>query len=125
VNSLWVRRAIPAALLAATIIVAEGGPARPAWAGRVFLPLEREGPWLGSDKTLHLAGSLAIAASLRVEGRSERAAAGLTLGLGLAKELYDAAWKPAGRGRGASRKDLVMDLLGAAAGIMLLRAVDR
>jgi uncharacterized protein YfiM (DUF2279 family) len=49
----------------------------------------------------------------------------VTVGLGFAKELYDAAWKPASRGRGASRKDLVMDLLGAAAGVLLLRAVDR
>lgn len=109
---------LAASLAAATL-------ATPARAERIFLPLDREGPWLGSDKTLHFAGSLAIAASLRIEGRDEGSAVGVTLGLGLAKEVYDTAFKPARHGRGASRKDLVVDLLGAAAGIFFVRAIDR
>jgi uncharacterized protein YfiM (DUF2279 family) len=90
-----------------------------------LLPLEREGAWLGSDKTLHFAGSAALAMTARVEGRREEAAFVFAVGVGVAKELYDAALKPARHGRGASRKDLVVDLLGAAAGIVLLRALDR
>jgi uncharacterized protein YfiM (DUF2279 family) len=120
--SRW-RRVALAALLVASLSSAAG--AAPARAERIFLPLDREGPWLGSDKTLHFAGSLAIAASLRIEGRDESSALGVTMGLGVAKEVYDAAFKPARYGRGASRKDLVVDLLGAAAGILFVRAIDR
>lgn len=90
-----------------------------------FLPLEQEGSWLGSDKTLHFAASFAIAASWRVEGEREETAAGLTISLGVAKEIYDATFRPAGHGRGASRKDLLVDVLGTAAGILFMRAVDR
>lgn len=110
-------------IVAATLASACMAPA--ARAERIFLPLDREGPWLGSDKTLHFAGSFAIAASLRTEGRDEGSAVGATLGLGVAKEIYDAAFKPARHGRGASRKDLVVDLLGATAGILFVRAIDR
>ena len=117
------RRLTLASLLAASLLAASPVPA--AHAERLFLPLEREGSWLGSDKTLHFAGSMAIAASLRVEGRDEGSAVGVTIGLGVAKEIFDAAFKPARQGRGASRKDLVVDLLGAAAGILFIRAIDR
>ena len=101
------------------------GSAPSARAERLFLPLDREGSWLASDKTLHFAGSFALAASLRIQGQEEGAALGMTFGVGMAKEIYDAAFKPARCGRGASRKDLVVDLLGAAAGILFIRAVDR
>ncbi len=117
------RRLTLASLLAAALLAASPVPA--VHAERLFLPLEREGSWLGSDKTLHFAGSLAIAASLRVEGRDEGSAVGVTIGIGVAKEIFDAAFKPARHGRGASRKDLVVDLLGAAAGILFIRAIDR
>jgi len=117
------RRLALGSLLAASLAAAALAP--PARAERIFLPLDREGPWLGSDKTLHFAGSLALAASLRIEGRDEGSAIGVTFGLGVAKEVYDAAFKPARHGRGASRKDLVADLLGAVAGIFLVRAIDR
>jgi uncharacterized protein YfiM (DUF2279 family) len=104
-----------------------GGAALPASAGaeRIFLPLDREGPWGGSDKTLHFAGSMALAASLRIEGRDEGSAVGWTIGAGVAKEIFDAAFKRPRESRGASRKDLVVDLVGAAAGVLLIRAVDR
>jgi len=111
-----------AILLAGSLSASVTPPAR---AERIFLPLDREGPWLASDKTLHFAGSFAVAASLRTEGRDEGSAVGVTLGLGVAKEIYDAAFKPARYGRGASRKDLVVDVLGAAAGILFVRALDR
>jgi len=96
-------------------------------AERFFLPRESEGPWLSSDKTLHFAGSFAIAVSCRIEGESEGTAAGVTMGLGVAKEIYDATLRPARLGvpRGASRRDLLMDLLGTAAGILFVRAIDR
>ena len=92
-------------------------------AERFFLPRESEGPWLASDKTLHFAGSFAIAVSCRVEGESEATAAGVTIGIGVAKEVYDATFRPARPGvpRGASRRDL----LGTAAGILFVRAIDR
>lgn len=91
----------------------------------LFLPLEREGSWLGSDKTLHFAASFAIAASWRVEGAPEGTAATATISIGVAKEIYDATFRPVRHGRGASRKDLVVDILGTAAGILFIRAIDR
>jgi uncharacterized protein YfiM (DUF2279 family) len=97
----------------------------PTRADPLLLPREREGSWLASDKTLHFAGSAALALSAQVEGRRECAALGFAVGIGVAKELYDATLKPRRAGRGASRKDLVVDLLGAAAGIALFRALDR
>ena len=96
-----------------------------ARAERFFLPLQREGGWLDSDKTLHFATSFVVAASWRVEGEREETAASLTIGLGVAKEIYDATFRPSRDGRGASRKDLVVDILGTAAGILFIRAVDR
>jgi uncharacterized protein YfiM (DUF2279 family) len=87
--------------------------------------MDREGAWTAPDRQLHFGGSLAIAASLRVEGRRRSEAIALTLGVGIAKEVYDAAFKPRRLGRGASRKDLLADLAGAAAGVLLLAAFDR
>ena len=96
-------------------------PYRPA---RLVLSSKDQGPWLAADKELHFAGSLAIAASLRVEGQSRRASVGIAFGAGVAKELYDAALKPKRMGRGASWKDLAADLAGALAGVALVAAVD-
>ena len=116
------RRVALALLLAAAIGVPTASRAE-----RLFLPREMEGPWLSSDKTLHFAASFAIAVSCRVEGRSEGESAGVTIGVGVAKEFYDATIRPArpGAPRGASRKDLLMDLVGTAAGILFIRAIDR
>ncbi len=117
------RRALTrAALLAA---FAAASPPTPARAERFFLPREREGGWLASDRPLHAAASAALAASFRVRGDREERAAALTIGIGVAKEVYDATLKPHRSGRGASRKDLVADLLGTAAGLLLFRALDR
>ena len=96
-----------------------------AGSARVLLPREAEGPWLRADREIHFAASLAMAASWRVEGRSRSTAVALSLSAGIAKEAYDAALKPRRLGRGASRKDLVADLLGAAAGVLILSALDR
>src|SRR5512140_1317739 len=116
-----------AALLLAALAAAPLALPSPARAERLFLPREDEGPWLASDKTLHFAASFAIAVSCRVEGESEATTAGVTIGVGVAKEFYDAALRPARAGvpRGASRKDLLMDLLGTAAGILFIRAIAR
>jgi uncharacterized protein YfiM (DUF2279 family) len=116
-----------AAVLVAALLAAAVGLPQLARAERLFLPREYEGPWLASDKTLHFASSFAIAVSCRVEGQSEGASAGVTIGVGVAKEFYDATLRPARPGlpRGASRRDLVMDLLGTAAGILFIRAIDR
>jgi uncharacterized protein YfiM (DUF2279 family) len=116
------------AALAAAIVLLASAAALPstARAERFLLPRDREGSWLAADKSLHFAGSFAAAASFRVEGRRERDALAFTIGLGVAKEVYDAAFKPARYGaRGASRKDLVVDILGAAAGVLFIRAIDR
>jgi uncharacterized protein YfiM (DUF2279 family) len=117
-------RALACALAAIAAIEVADAPSR-AVAERLFLPMEREGAWNAPDRQLHFGGSLAIAASLRVEGRARSEALALTLGIGAAKEIYDATLKPRRLGRGASRKDLVADLAGAAAGILLLAALDR
>ena len=111
--------------LAAFAAVAGADVPRFAAAEPFLLPLEREGAWTAPDRQLHFGGSLAIAASLRVEGRRRTDALALTLGVGIAKEVYDAAFKPRRLGRGASRKDLIADLAGAAAGVLLLAAFDR
>lgn len=118
------RRSLRSALLltAAAVLL---GTARPAAAEPFLLPSEREGAWTAPDRQLHFAGSLAIASSLRVEGRARSDALAITVGIGIAKELYDATLKPRRLGRGVSRKDLVADLAGAVAGILLLAAFDR
>jgi uncharacterized protein YfiM (DUF2279 family) len=90
-----------------------------------FLPLDREGAWAAPDRQVHFAGSLAIAASIRVEGRSRAESVAGSFAVGVAKEIYDAALKPRRLGRGASRKDLAADLLGAVAGVLLVAAIDR
>jgi uncharacterized protein YfiM (DUF2279 family) len=49
----------------------------------------------------------------------------MTFSVGLLKEAYDATIRPRRLQRGASWKDLVVDLAGAAAGIAVLSAIDR
>ena len=100
-------------------------PCFPASATPVFLSSAAQGPWLASDKELHFAGSLAIAASLRIEGQSRKTAVAATFGVGLLKEAYDVALKPRRMGRGASWKDLAADLAGALAGVAIVSALDR
>ena len=88
----------------------------------VFLSSADQGSWTAADKELHAAGSLAIAASIRVTGRSEAESFTAAVSVGVLKEIYDATLKPAPAKRGASWKDLAADILGAAAGVLLLRA---
>ena len=116
------RRRAPLALLAAAFAAL---PCVPASATPIFLSSTEQGSWLASDKELHFAGSLAIAASLRVEGESRKTAIVATFGVGLFKEAYDAALKPRRTGRGASWKDLAADLAGALAGVAIVSALDR
>jgi uncharacterized protein YfiM (DUF2279 family) len=106
------------------VLVLAFAPA-PASASALFLSSADQGPWLAADKELHFAGSLAIAASLRVEGRSRRDALASTFAVGLLKETYDVALKPKRLKRGASWKDLAADLAGALAGVALIAAIDR
>ena len=113
---------LPAGALLAAALLLAGARAR---AEPFLLPLEKEGAWAASDRQVHAAASFAIAASLRVEGRTRAEAIGITFGVGIAKEVYDATIKPRSLGRGASRKDLVADLLGAAAGLLLVVALER
>lgn len=113
------------ALAAFAVAGALSAVPREAIAEPFLLPSEREGPWTAPDRQLHFGASLAIAASLRVEGRDRPTALAITAGIGVAKEIYDATFKPRRLGRGASRKDLIADLAGAAAGILLLAAFDR
>ena len=122
---------LAAGSLALVLLAGSGGPTYaqtvdgvlPAHAP-LFLSSADQGPWLAADKELHVAGSLAIAASLRVEGQRRGRAVALSFGVGVAKEIYDAALKPRRMGRGASWKDLVADLAGALAGVALLSAID-
>lgn len=89
----------------------------------VFLSSADQGSWTAPDKELHFAGSLAVAASIRVTGRSEAESFTAAVSVGVLKELYDATIKPSTK-KGASWKDLAADILGAAAGVLLLRAMD-
>jgi putative lipoprotein len=83
--------------------------------------------WLGRDKALHFAacGSLATVgyagAAMVTTDRPARAAggAGLGVGLGAAKEL----WDQGGHGD-PSWKDFTWDLVGAATGVLFALAVD-
>ncbi len=114
--------ALVAGLLAATLLAVAP---RSASAARIFVPLDQEGSWTAPDKQVHFGACLAIAASLRVEGRSRTQSVVGSFTVGIAKEIYDATLKPRRLGRGASRKDLVVDLLGAVAGVLIVAAADR
>src|SRR5512132_1853511 len=111
--------------LLATLAAAFLTTAAPAAADPFLLPCAREGAWTAPDRQVHFGGSLAIAASLRVEGRSRVESVAGTVVIGVAKEIYDATIKPRRLGRGASRKDLGADLLGALAGVLIVAAIDR
>jgi uncharacterized protein YfiM (DUF2279 family) len=114
-----------AAILGLTLSAALGAAMGSASAEPLFLSSAEQGSWLAADKELHFAGSLAIAASLRIEGQSRRTAVGATFGAGIAKEIYDVALKPRRLKRGASWKDLAADLAGALAGVWIVSALDR
>ena len=115
------RAALAAALsLSVAVLLALPCPAR----ATVFLSSADQGSWTAADKELHAAGSLAIAASIRVTGRSEAESFSAAVSVGVLKEIYDATLKPAPSKRGASWKDLAADILGAAAGVLLLRAME-
>ncbi|MFY0524646.1 hypothetical protein ACN28I_16270 [Archangium gephyra] len=84
--------------------------------------------WFGQDKALHyslsvgLAGAGYAGGALLFEAPEARwlSGAGVALGAGVAKEIYDA-----GRGTHFSFKDLTWDVLGTATGLGLSWAVDR
>ncbi|WP_198316266.1 YfiM family protein [Cystobacter fuscus] len=85
-------------------------------------------PWLSSDKAAHFGVSAGLAVAGYAGGAFLFAApearwltgAGLSLGVGVAKEFFDA-----GRGSIFSWKDLTWDVLGMATGLTLSWAVDR
>lgn len=91
-----------------------GGPRREPSADR----------WLGRDKLYHLAASAVIQSTahsvLRANGRGYRdaawTAAGITMSVGVAKELWDRH-----SGRDVSLKDLVADGAGIGTGAVLIR----
>jgi uncharacterized protein YfiM (DUF2279 family) len=115
------RAALATALsLSVAVLLALPCPAQ----ATVFLSSADQGSWTAADKELHAAGSLAIAASIRVTGRSEAESFTAAVSVGVLKEIYDATLKPAPHKRGASWKDLAADILGAAAGVLLLRAME-
>lgn len=84
--------------------------------------------WFAQDKALHYSVSAGLAGvgyaggALLFEAPGARwlTGAGVALGAGVAKELYDA-----GRGSFFSFKDLTWDVLGTATGLGLSWAVDR
>ena len=122
--------ALAASLVAGALVCATAGALvcgtpRAALSDPLLLSKADQGPWIAADKELHFAGSVAIAASLRVEGRSSVEALAGTLCVGLLKETYDATLKPRRLKRGASVRDLVADFAGALAGVLVLRALDR
>jgi uncharacterized protein YfiM (DUF2279 family) len=116
---------LPRLVLVGALAAIALGAGTPAAADPFLIPCAREGSWTAPDRQVHVAASLAIAASLRVEGRSRLESVAGTAVIGVAKEIYDATLKPRRLGRGASRKDLAADLLGALAGVLIVAAVDR
>jgi len=89
------------------------------------IPAAARDSWLSSDKQLHATGSLAIAVSIGVAGGTEWQSFGGAVGIGILKEAIDAARKTKRGGRGASLRDLIADIAGAAAGIAIVAAMDR
>jgi putative lipoprotein len=115
------------ALVAASVVLALGifpgaGRARAQKAE----PVEND-PWFGHDKALHFAASASLAvvgyagASLATDHRPTRmiAAASFALGLGIAKEVWDAT----GHGD-ASWRDLTWDVVGTTTGVLIACALD-
>jgi len=114
----------PIAVALVLLALETAGPS-PVAAAPLFIPRSEEGSWTAPDRQVHVAASIAIAASLRVEGRSRVQSVAGTFTIGMMKELYDVTLKPRRLGRGASRKDLAADLVGALAGVLIVAAVDR
>lgn len=92
-------------------------------------PPERspEDPWLGRDKLYHFVGSAVIQGAGHALGRAvgldyrEAAwtAAGVTLTVGLSKELHDRA-----QGRFFSWRDLAADAAGGGSAAVVVRQID-
>jgi putative lipoprotein len=105
----------------AVATVAMVGVATPAMA-------QASDPWWGPDKVLHFGATAALATggyatgALLFEGELPRFAlgAGLGLGAGVAKELWDLS----GRGD-PSWKDLTWDVVGTGTGLLASWVVDR
>jgi putative lipoprotein len=84
-------------------------------------------PWFGRDKALHFSATASIAVvgyagtALVTEDRRARAgvAAGLAIGAGIGKELWDLG----GHGDPSTR-DLVWDAVGTATGVLVAWTVD-
>jgi putative lipoprotein len=85
-------------------------------------------PWFGRDKALHFGATFTLASggyagtTLFTERPSVRAAvgAGLGLGAGIAKEVYDRY-----AGGDPSWRDLAWDAVGTATGVLVAWLVDR
>lgn len=86
-------------------------------------PPKPKDPWFARDKLKHFVVSLALAgagyyaAHSKLKMRKENArviSTGMTLSIGLGKELYDRKHSPTG----FSKKDLTADALGCGAGIV-------
>jgi len=76
------------------------------------LLLAAEDPWVGPDKALHLGASYIAYSAARTLGAERGEAAGITLTLGVSKELWDLT------GRGTpSWRDLLWDLAGLSLGV--------
>ena len=88
----------------------------PALANHTFLlPHAQEGSLLRDDRFQHatLSASLVIGASCA--GAKDGQAAGAVLSVGVLKEIFD--WR---RGSGASRLDLLADVLGVGLGLLIV-----
>jgi len=120
-----IRRMRSETLRAAFLALALGSGMGSASAEPLFLSSAEQGSWLAADKELHFAGSLAIAASLRVEGRRRETSVAAAFGAGIVKEIYDVTLKSRRLKRGASWKDLAADLAGTLAGVAIVSALDR
>jgi hypothetical protein len=73
-------------------------------------------PLLRGDRLQHASLSFTLAAGLTVLFRDRAAGAGVALGLGIAKELWDS------RHGGADATDLLADALGVGAALLTVRA---
>jgi uncharacterized protein YfiM (DUF2279 family) len=83
-----------------------------------WLERSAEGAWTRSDHLQHASLSLTIGLGAGM-ATGEPAAAASALALGVAKEIFDS------RRAGASRRDLVADLIGTALAVAAVAALTR
>jgi len=82
----------------------------------LWLPRAEEGSIFREDRWQHASLSASLVMGASAAGASDGAAAGSVVALGILKEYLDSR-----RGSGASRLDLVTDVVGVGLGLLIVR----